>query len=258
MILHETLTKLGFEEKEARLYVACLELGPSHVLEISRKSGIKRPTAYVLLEDMIAKGWVEKSTHHKKTVFTAKDPSYLLTAIQEKEQSLKEALPLLEAIISRSKERPKISIFEGVDGMVALYSQIYSSPEIWWYSSIKHITAVFPSILKNWLETIKKKKLLVRELLTSDPEDIAYARAAIANDENDEIRIMPDHLPIRLDMAIFGNRVAIFTLQKNIFALSIESEDVAESLRSLYSLAWASATPVEKFFEGPATSSNAP
>ena len=98
---------MDLKKKRPKLYVASLELGPATVLELSRKSGIKRPTAYVLLEEMIAKGWVEKSIKDRTIIFSAKDPSYLLTAIQEKEQTLKEALPYLEAIMSASHERPK-------------------------------------------------------------------------------------------------------------------------------------------------------
>ena len=110
--------------------------------------------------------------------------------------------------------------------MKQLYGEIFASSEIWWYSSIKLILHAFPALLNQWLEAVKKKTSPVRELISSDPEDIAYAQQICATNEHDKIRIVPPNFPLSIDMAIFGNKVAIFTL-KNIFALLIESEDVA-------------------------------
>jgi len=42
MDLEEILTKVGLDEKEAKIYVALLDLGSEKVHEIAKKAGVKR------------------------------------------------------------------------------------------------------------------------------------------------------------------------------------------------------------------------
>jgi len=44
------LEKLGLNEKEARVYLALLELGESNIQGLSAKSSVKRTTVYDILE----------------------------------------------------------------------------------------------------------------------------------------------------------------------------------------------------------------
>ena len=52
MLDEKQLKSLGFSEKEARVYLALLELGPSTTTEIARKSKINRTTGYDILESL--------------------------------------------------------------------------------------------------------------------------------------------------------------------------------------------------------------
>jgi hypothetical protein len=44
------LISLGLSSKESSLYLALLELGTADVADIARKAGVKRSTAYLLLD----------------------------------------------------------------------------------------------------------------------------------------------------------------------------------------------------------------
>lgn len=246
MTLEQTLQKISLTEKEARAYLAALELGSATVLDIAKKSGLKRPTCYVLLDQLVAKGCVKKEPHEKKTLYSAEEPERLIALVKTQEEALKDALPLLLAIQAGKKEKPKISVHEGADGMRHVYEDIFSSTQIWWFASIRDINKSFSDVTKAMLEVSKKKKTHVHEILTPDPEDIAYAKSACA--DNYEIRIAPPEMPISIDMAIYQNKVAIFSIKRHLFATVLESDDIAESFRTFHQLAWASATPVEKFF----------
>lgn len=52
----EKLKNLGLNEKEARVYLAALELGEASVQEIAQKSGVKRVTAHVAIEKLKTEG----------------------------------------------------------------------------------------------------------------------------------------------------------------------------------------------------------
>src|SRR3989338_2859882 len=89
MNLQETLQKVGLSEKEAKIYLALLELGQATVLELAKKSGIKRPTVYVVIEEMREKGYVAKAMRERRVCFTAKSPDLILQALGEKQDLLK-------------------------------------------------------------------------------------------------------------------------------------------------------------------------
>ena len=56
MDIQEALRNFGLNDKEARVYVALLELGQTTAYAIAERSGLKRPTVYVILDDLRQKG----------------------------------------------------------------------------------------------------------------------------------------------------------------------------------------------------------
>ena len=50
--LIKSLEKLGLSEKESKIYIEGLGLGKFSVMGISEKTGIKRPTCYLVLEEL--------------------------------------------------------------------------------------------------------------------------------------------------------------------------------------------------------------
>ncbi|MBI3251348.1 MAG: TrmB family transcriptional regulator, partial [Candidatus Andersenbacteria bacterium] len=59
----QALKHLGLKDKEAAVYLAALQLGPSPVQNIARRANVVRATTYVILEDLQKKGLV---THYKE------------------------------------------------------------------------------------------------------------------------------------------------------------------------------------------------
>ena len=58
MIEQQVLENLGLSEKEAEIYLALLELGTGTVVEVAKKSGVKRPTAYLVLDELKKMGYI--------------------------------------------------------------------------------------------------------------------------------------------------------------------------------------------------------
>lgn len=60
MQIIESLESLGLNEKEAKVYTALLQLGRVSAYSVSEKSGLKKPTTYVVLGELVKKGLVSK------------------------------------------------------------------------------------------------------------------------------------------------------------------------------------------------------
>ena len=68
------LRKLGLKEKEVRIYLAGLELGPNTVQNIAQKAGVTRPTCYEIIQSLEERGLFSQEQRGKKRYFAAQSP----------------------------------------------------------------------------------------------------------------------------------------------------------------------------------------
>ena len=68
------LKQTGLTEKQAKIYLACLELGQAKVPEIAKKAEIKRTTAYGILDELVSLGLVNYSQKNKQKLYRAGNP----------------------------------------------------------------------------------------------------------------------------------------------------------------------------------------
>ena len=124
MRLETILKSQGLEEKEAKVYLSCLQLGQTTVSNIARKAEIKRPTAYIILQKLSEKGLVSVKQTEKSIFYGPTHPKKLLTQLKQKEQTLKDAFPEILAIYNEHPHKPTVQIFEGIEGMRQVYNDI--------------------------------------------------------------------------------------------------------------------------------------
>lgn len=85
----------GLGEKQARVYIACLEAGPSKVPEIARQAQIKRTTAYGIIDELVSIGLLSASYRGKTKLYKAQDPKTILSLLDERKSTFVKALPEL-------------------------------------------------------------------------------------------------------------------------------------------------------------------
>ena len=126
------LKQLGLSDKEAKVYLAVLELGPSTATQIAQKAEINRPTAYVQIENLMKLGLMNSHEKGKKTYFVAEPPERLQelvrknqTEIEERGRRLKEILPELQVLFDSAEERPKVRFYEGKEGLKAINEDVF-------------------------------------------------------------------------------------------------------------------------------------
>jgi len=131
------LRKLGLTEKEVRVYLAGLELGPSSVQRIAALAKITRPTTYEIIKKLEEKGLFAEVKQKGKRIFLAQSPERILgilrvqkREIEEKEREFIRIIAVLEA--KYSKEKEGIKIYREREGLKALEEilSFSSTPEI--------------------------------------------------------------------------------------------------------------------------------
>ena len=99
------LKKLGLTEKEAKLYINALELGSFSVMGIAHKSGIKRPTCYLILDELVKKSLVSIIPSAKKLLYIAEPPEVLIKQAEEQVSLTKSLAPKLNSFYNTDKEK---------------------------------------------------------------------------------------------------------------------------------------------------------
>jgi len=169
------LRKLGLSEKEVKVYLVGLELGPSAVQTIALKAGFARPTTYEIIKKLEQKGLFAETGRKGKRYFTAQSPENILgilrtqkREIEEKEREFIRIISVLE--LRYSKEKEGIEVFKGKEGFKAL-------EEIISFSSTPDITIINSSKLpfakqarSNIFQSIKKRlgKVVIKEISTKN------------------------------------------------------------------------------------------
>lgn len=247
------LKNLGLSEKEAKVYLAALELGSSSVQKIGRKAGVNRATTYVMIESLIKRGLVSFFEQGKKRFFAATHPSQLVRLIRQKEldiQELKEnlekdLLPQLLSIHNIAGDKPRVRFFEGKAGLQAMRDDFLRTTD-------KQIEAVYPldgytkvfteKETQEYREQRKKKNIHVQAIYTS-----TTGQELLDNQYSTRIQVPHKEFPLEADITFYNNKtgIASFGKEKPIGVI-IEDKHITQTLRSLFKLAWETAKKIRE------------
>lgn len=245
--MHEEilLQEVGLSEKEAKVYLACLQLGEASVLELAKKSGLKRPHVYNVVESLSALNLLSKTQKNRKTFFVAENPKRLKDFINHREEKINQLVPSLEALFNNPNGiKPKIKIYEGKKAMTGMYKEIFKNSEILFFGvSMPKLIAVFPEIWKEALFMYDKYKIKVKEILGNGDYEREYVKKY--QTKNYKIRLLPENMMFYSDNALFNNKIAIISLD-NLFMIIIESDDLYKTYKTLFELAWNSAIKIKQ------------
>ncbi|MFA5991145.1 MAG: helix-turn-helix domain-containing protein [Candidatus Doudnabacteria bacterium] len=244
MEIVDVLNKIGLEEKESAVYLALLELGTADVGAIAKKAGVKRPTCYLILDNLKNRGLVSQ-VPAKVSLFSAEGPEKLSGELYKKQELLKRFLPNLQALHNSKKEKPQVLLFEGHEGIKEVYKKIYSAKEVSFFGTVKEALKYDLEGLEEFVKKTRTEGVRVRDLLTKSAEDLAYAKKAKPSPFY-EIRFVAEGKSFLTDNAVFGDSVVFFSFHPQIFAVMISSREVSQAIRTLFEFAWSQAETYEK------------
>lgn len=240
MALTNELQKLGFEEKEIQVYLACLELGEPNIQQISRKSGIKRTTVYDVVEALKTKGLLSSIKKDKKVHFYAEDPRSLVHSFEEKKESLTRLLPELLSIANFLDAKPKIRYFEGDGGIKEIYRDHLRHPgiEMLAWGSEKAVENFDADFLNNhYVPSRVKNRIFIRAIATDNEIWREYKKTDVESLR--KLRLIPDNsFPIAVEIDLYGTRnISVLSFEEKV-GLIIESEKIYATLKSIFEMNW--------------------
>jgi len=243
----QELQDFGLSEKEARVYLALLELGKTTADKIAKQAGIKRPTTYVQIKSLMEKGLMSTYEEGKKTCFAPESPELLKRLLlkqkdmlQSKERDLDELLPDLLRQFESAGERPVVRFFEGREGIVTMRDQMLNAPTKEWLVIYSHnaLDEVFPETERRTYSKRRIEKGIMSRLIYTRAEG-PFSPSERDITKSTEIKFFPpDKLPLETDIVVFGNSVALTSLKGMLFSVVIESKEIAKSHAALFWALW--------------------
>ncbi len=243
MLLHESLIKFGLTDKEARVYLAGLELGKATAQEIAKKSDLPRSTTYSVIESLMAKKLMFPIQERKIKEYTAENPQKIYNLSTEATRLIKQSLPELNSLYRQSKARPIIIYHEGLSAIKEVYNDILRMP------GLKEYLIIGPE--KTWLAMDEKwfsefkirrasAKIKTRLILEDSPE--ARQRQADGMKYLSEVRIVPANRPYQFTGGayIFSEKVIFQEYKKDLISIEVFSRGIADLQRLLFESLWQS------------------
>ncbi len=242
--LASKLQAIGLNDKEARVYVASLFLGPAAVQRIAEQAGVNRATTYVILGQLQEMGLVSESTEAKKTVYIAEGPEGLARWIADQEALVATRRKSLEALTDelqqaqRVEERdaPVIRFYRGRDGISSVLEESRRKRQqgdvVYGFSDNDEAAKILPDNSKKSPAARLKKKVSSKAFyyakgkgLASDPKLLREVKKLAAAP--------------KADISLSPGRATIITYRGvDSIAVVIESQEIVGALRQLFELAW--------------------
>lgn len=234
----DELKNAGLSENEAKVYLSALELGETSVYRLAKKSGVKRTTTYLAVENLKEKGLMSSYESNNVTVVFAENPKKLLDSVEHKKRDLEKILPELLAFTNLIDKKPKIRYFEGKEAYKEIFSDVLRYPESEMLGTFNEKFWNFGNYFTDYfIPKRKEKKIWARILFQDNPELKNIAEEA--KNHFYQAKLIPsEKFKVEIEMVIYGkNKVGLVSYDEEM-AIIIESQKIHDTQKSFFEVIW--------------------
>lgn len=241
--LIEPLKNLGLSEKEVLVYLALLQLGSATPYQIAIKSGIKRPTAYIIAEELVKKGLIIHITGESAKLYMAKMPDVYIEEREKQLSAAKDILPELRSYQKNTAEKPSILYFEGVDGLRQAYQykqkELHNTEIVGFFASNEDASPAVTQVFMEWNKYKEHHKTRVRGLTVDAPTLKPFAKFIGAGKYTINAKFLPSSIySSKVSIESCANQFVRICLMDSVETLIIESPKFAMAIKEVFELLW--------------------
>ncbi len=237
------LLRIGLTEGEAKVYAALLELGPSTVGPVRKRTKISHSNIYEILERLINKGIVTIIAKNKTKIFQAVDPSNLTRYLDKKEQDLQQqreilqqALPRIEAL-QGTHTKQEAMMFIGVKGLATAYKEFFKGAtshdeNLWIYVHEKKYEKVSDKFyMHTWFD-------LAKGIKCRGIADTAYRKAEFGKAFRKKYPMRFVDFPIFSHGEVFKDKFLLISWEEPVIAVLVYAKHVSDNFRKYFEDVW--------------------
>jgi sugar-specific transcriptional regulator TrmB len=243
----ESLMNLGLNEKEARVYLALLSLEKATAYTIATRSNLKKPTAYVILDNLVSKGFALKIPQEDKHYFLAKSPRECLAVAREKLSTAEEMLPELLAMRKKTDEKANITYYEGLDGIKEMFriliKNMKQKPEqersyVAFFAHQKDTPEFLQKYFTKINEELRQEKIRRKAITTRHPTVQTYLKKETQQRLGMELRGLSEkEYSSNISIEVYDKFTQIIS-HRYLQGIIIENPDIANVMKQIFNLVW--------------------
>jgi sugar-specific transcriptional regulator TrmB len=240
----KTLNKIGLSQKQAIVYIAMLELGEAKITDIAKRANLKRPTVYLIIEELELLGLVSQIIKGKSKIYSAIHPRRINELLEFRKNKFQELLPSLIVKYKSASGRPRTQMLEGMEAIrqsyrEALTSLTQNNCEQLWISNLSSIMEKFPEIMGEYSRVLNKfPKSNIREILFGKGNINEWLKKTKRNKNHQTKYINDQNFGGETDQLITRDKLFFFAIHPEPFVLIIESEEMAKTQKFLFENIW--------------------
>lgn len=234
----QTLLGVGMTEKEAAIYFALLNLGEATVAQIAERAKLKRSIVYVVLEELMKRGYASEFPGLKIRRFAPSDPTRLYRDLAANVENFKFMLPLLRSIHESSGKFPHIEILDDHKAISAVQRRLEYEKTTRYAYSLAHQEKYFPIEVERW----RRHSLNPNDaneswhLMADEREGAAFAQV-FAERPRQHFRRMEQGVDFPIDVSIADGFISVTSFEP-LFMVIIHSKKIAKSFAAIFDVAW--------------------
>ncbi|MFA5792420.1 MAG: helix-turn-helix domain-containing protein [Candidatus Gracilibacteria bacterium] len=247
-MLTEILTDLGLSPKEATVYISTLRTGTTGISTIAKHAMMSRSTTYNLLHSLRIKGFVHLTKRTNMQYFSPIKPHEIIDILNTKKDDIhgkinlmESVLPQFEAIANPLTKAPKVSLYEGIDGIKQVYEDILKCKNKETFAAVS-LANISPRI-KKWLIssfTSRKIKRKIKSTMLIGSKHADSYKKLDAKHLRKTRTIPSGKYPFEVEIDVYDkDKTAFISFDENeLIGVIIESQKIATSVKSLLKIAW--------------------
>jgi len=206
------------------------------------------------LESLKKRGLAGTSPDKPVTQYFASSPDSLLHSANTRvkheadvKNNLEQILPELKALHKDTRHRPKVRVYEGLEGIREVYWDMFNTKDVKdlkTYANPADLFKYVPDFVKHDKERYKRGiRMYAINPATKEVLELVKKYKLPVPDE--ALSIPKEKYKFSSDMGIYGDKVALGSPTEG-FGVIIESKQISEMLRNSFDLAWKEAKGLDK------------
>lgn len=257
MAIQQTLKKLGFNDKEVKVYLTLLKHGKTKPSILAKMTKLNRATLYNVANSLVSKGIIVEDRSGNTLCFTPLPPNNLVSLVEQSKREIKEKESLIKnavdelSLITADKiyPVPKIRFVEEndlekylFDNLTKWQEAIIESDGIWWGFQDQSFPANYEKWLDHTWETPQSKFTNYRAQFFSDATEIEKKLKSKYPNSKREVKPLAE-THFTANTWVCGDfLVMIVTNQRPFYLLEIHDKILAHNTREILKKLWSSRT----------------
>lgn len=237
-MLTQQFITLGFSEKEAAVYLALIQMGPSPASTLARITKLKRTSMYDILNALLGKNLVIAFKQGKYTYYAIDD---LNKIYYEQKQKLSIAKTVIQHLKESKKNNRSVAVnyYKGNEGYIEMYHDILAkepSETLVWMNIDMFYSKIDRAFEEEWTQERIRKNIGAKLLIQDSPAAREFQKKD--KELKRESRLIPHSLYFKSSCIIYEDHVNFFDPTGNMTGIRIHHQEFYLMQKQIFEMNW--------------------